>query len=532
VNLKSLHWVLVFLCFVLGTFLRTWDFIENPGGLNQDELGSVYEAFALWTEGTDRWGLSWPSYFPAWGSGQNALLTYLSIPLVAVFGPSVFVVRGIVLASALATLPLIYFFARLAFCRTTALVALFFTAVCPWHVMMSRWGLESNLLPFFWMATMVSLQLGFRPQGANVFRVLAPVLAAVSLYAYSVAAFSMTAFVGFAVLFFWREFAKCWRMWMVGLAAGFVLGLPLLHFLLKNHVFKANLAVDAFVPWTAPLLPITRLAQLSGGTVDVVKANFFDFVGASFADGLVWNTLPGHRPLPEVLSFLALFGIVALFLDARRGSRAGFIALAALLGASVPLFFFFVNVNRANGLYLPLILVAARGVAYLSTDLLKGVSNVSAWWRKVTWVCAGTSLFVLVALFASPSFLFAKDYFRTYSATMQSVFRAGVPEAILLAKSLADAKQVSIFFDDSIFMNYIYVLATEKMTPSAFLENSNANTNRFFVSRVGPWRFSKADARSELGMPLVFVNLSTSPFPCQAPSAVHRHGAFVVGACP
>ena len=538
-SLWNAHFCFVVLLVLLGVALRTWNFATNPGGMNQDELGTIYEAFALWTEGTDRWGLPWPSYFPAWGSGQNALLTYLSIPFVAVFGPSVFIVRGIVLVSALATLPLIYVSARLAFGRMVALLALFFTAILPWHIMMSRWGLESNLLPFFWLATIVSFQLALLPGSSKAFKFAMPLLAALCLYAYSASVFTVTVFIFLALLFFRVEMLKAWRGWAMGFGAGLFIGLPLLHFLLKNHVFKSNLWIDHFAPWTAPLLPITRLAQLSGGYADVIKANFVNFLGSYFSDGLVWNTFPGHHPVPAIVCLLVPFGIVATVLEARKGVRGGLVVLIALIAAFASLFFFFVNVNRVNAIYLPLIIIAARGACFVSLDSVKKFGNfvqvktLGNFVQGQKWqgVLGKAPAGILILSIVYPCFLFARDYFRDYPKIMANVFRVGAPEAIHAARALAAKGQLPILFDESIFMNYIYVLTAEQIRPSTFLANSNANTSRFAVSQIGQWRFSKSYLQTLRGAPFVFVNLTSTPPLCPVPSTVQTHGSFVAGIC-
>ncbi len=48
---------------------------------------------------------------------------------------------------ALSSLAVFYFLLRRLADAKVALWAVFLLAICPWHVMMSRWGLESNLLP-------------------------------------------------------------------------------------------------------------------------------------------------------------------------------------------------------------------------------------------------------------------------------------------------------------------------------------------------------------------------------------------------
>ena len=71
---------------VLGAFARLRRFGAVPCGLNQDEAFAAYEAWALLHSGVDSSLHAWPVYLTAWGSGMNALETYLLLPLLALFG--------------------------------------------------------------------------------------------------------------------------------------------------------------------------------------------------------------------------------------------------------------------------------------------------------------------------------------------------------------------------------------------------------------------------------------------------------------
>ena len=57
-----------------------------PGGLNQDEASAGYDAFAIMNWGIDRNGNKLPVHLVALGSGQNALYSYVCIPLIFFFG--------------------------------------------------------------------------------------------------------------------------------------------------------------------------------------------------------------------------------------------------------------------------------------------------------------------------------------------------------------------------------------------------------------------------------------------------------------
>src|SRR5579875_2298209 len=116
---RRLHTTILLVVLATGAFLRLYRFPSVPAGLNQDELSAAYEAYSLSLLGTDRWGHKWPVYFPSWGSGQNVLQSYLSIPVIKLFGLTPLAVRLVPLVLALGTLPLLYLFVARQYDRTT-----------------------------------------------------------------------------------------------------------------------------------------------------------------------------------------------------------------------------------------------------------------------------------------------------------------------------------------------------------------------------------------------------------------------------
>src|SRR4051812_45596366 len=97
--------LLVFLL-LLGTAARIYKFPSLPAGLHQDEISEAYESYSILHSGADRWGYHLPAYFVSWGSGQNVLQSYLSIPVIAVTGLTRVGARLAPLLCGLGTLPL------------------------------------------------------------------------------------------------------------------------------------------------------------------------------------------------------------------------------------------------------------------------------------------------------------------------------------------------------------------------------------------------------------------------------------------
>ena len=86
---KCIFFALLF----LGAFARLYRFGSAPPGLNQDEAFAAYDAWALLHYGTDSSLHRLPVYLTAWGSGMNALESYLMIPFLAAFGVKTWVIR-------------------------------------------------------------------------------------------------------------------------------------------------------------------------------------------------------------------------------------------------------------------------------------------------------------------------------------------------------------------------------------------------------------------------------------------------------
>ena len=149
----------------LGAALRLLGLGFFPPGLNQDEASTGCDAWGLLVSGMDRNGDGWPVLFTSWGSGQNALYAYVLLPLMALFGRSTAVLR---LPAALLGTESLFLFWRLGRRHggpAMGLCALGMLALNPWHLLISRWALESNLLPVCLLLGVyfLDLALGNRP---------------------------------------------------------------------------------------------------------------------------------------------------------------------------------------------------------------------------------------------------------------------------------------------------------------------------------------------------------------------------------
>jgi 4-amino-4-deoxy-L-arabinose transferase-like glycosyltransferase len=145
---------------------------------------SAYQAYTLLTSGIDLNGYHNPVYFVAWGGEMNALEIYLMIPFIRLLGLTELAIRLPQAILGVISLPVFFLLLRRLFDETTAWIGFFLLAISPWHIMLSRWALESNLAPAFLLFGLyfLSVALDRRP----AFLLLSGAFFGLSLYSYAI----------------------------------------------------------------------------------------------------------------------------------------------------------------------------------------------------------------------------------------------------------------------------------------------------------------------------------------------------------
>lgn len=182
-----------FIIALLAIAVRTWQFGAVPAGFNQDGAMAAVDAKALADYGTDRFGMTLPAHFTAWGYGQmSVLLSYLMVPFIEIAGLNVITARLPMLIVSLCGLLALYGFIKDSFGRTTALIVFFLAAINPWHIIQSRWALDCNVFPHFFIIGCYFLNKA-RTQKYNLY--LSMISFALCMYSYGIAFFTVPLFL-------------------------------------------------------------------------------------------------------------------------------------------------------------------------------------------------------------------------------------------------------------------------------------------------------------------------------------------------
>jgi len=134
--------LLVFLILIIGVVIRAYLFGTIPNGINTDEAASGYDAYALYNYGIDMNGYKYPLVLVGFGTGHQALYTYFSIPFISIFGLNQLSIKMTNLVFGILSLIIFYLTVRRTDNNKVAMIALLLIATNPWHIIISRWGLD------------------------------------------------------------------------------------------------------------------------------------------------------------------------------------------------------------------------------------------------------------------------------------------------------------------------------------------------------------------------------------------------------
>lgn len=145
---------------LIGVMLRVWqpemchvikltcssDLTILPPSINWDEASLGYNAFSIIKTGRDEWGRLSPLSFEAFGDFKLPVYVYFLTPFVYFFGLNEYSVRMLSQVSGVVSLILIYLIAIKIFkSKLLAFVACLLLVFSPWHVFLSRIGVEASL---------------------------------------------------------------------------------------------------------------------------------------------------------------------------------------------------------------------------------------------------------------------------------------------------------------------------------------------------------------------------------------------------
>ena len=350
---------------VLAVAVRVYQFGSVPGGFNQDGAMAAVDAKALADYGTDRFGMRWPVHLTAWGFGQmSALLSYLMAPLIKLFGLNPVVARLPQLIVSLLGLLALYLFCRDAFGKTAALVIFAFGAINPWHILQSRWALDCNLYPHFFLFGLYFLNRAMKGK-KRLWLCVSMVMFGLCMYCYGIAIYTMPVFLMLACVYLLVKKRVSLGEALMALVVWLAVAWP----------FILVMAIN-FFRWDTIETPIFTLPYFAGSVrsgdilffSENIPAQLWQNMKALAAAAIIqkpdlpWNSIGQFGSLYLFSLPFAFTGLVWLLKRVKNSDGAVLLLLFFLTGVWCGLCTNNVNINRVNIIFYPMLCFTGLGL--------------------------------------------------------------------------------------------------------------------------------------------------------------------------
>ena len=487
------------LIILAGAFLRFYALGGIPYGLNQDEASIGYDAWTLATSGIDRNGYSWPVYPITWGSGGGSpLMVYLAVLTTKLFGATVFSLRLTPAIAGVLTLVLFFFVVRMLLGDAAALAGTAFLAVCPWHIILSRWALDSNTLPF-WLVLAILLFLKGERSGRTGTFLLSAAVFAVCLYAYGSATVTVPLFLLLICIYSIRHRRLTVKQMLLSMVIFLIVFAPLLVFYIVNYLDLPEMKILCFsVPkFTAARSVFYTPQQVLQNLPYNLKYLFGIFTRGTDEAEILCNYVPGFATLYEFTFPVTILGLAGHLRDLIRKKEYQEDAVFSLLILVSVLFTLFIepDINRMTLIFIPLIYFHTRGLCMMmqAARLLEKEGRK----RALPVLCAAVVL-VMAAGFA----LFARAYYGpAYRELSAESFMPGYGDAVVYAESVREEngtaystyRHVAAPFMPALF--YLQTPAEEFINTAVYRDN---NEEFRVATSFGHWVFGIPEDMEEL----------------------------------
>lgn len=461
---KNKYNIILYIILVVGFITRSVGININPKGLNVDEASSGYDAYSILEFGCDRNGNKFPVFLEAWGSGQNALYSYLMIPFIKLFGLNVITTRLPMVILGCISLIVWYNLLNEVKNKKFAIIGLSFLVICPWNIMKSRWGLESNIFPDFVLYAIYFIVKFIKTNNVSKLYI-ASILLGISSYTYGTSYFFLPIFC--IIMYIYLLYTKKVNIKNVILSFSiiFIIALPIMLYIIIN-TFDLN-QIDLGII-TIPKLPVNRYEeQTSIFNGNILTKSIKNFVKSlklllTQDDGLSWNCIPGFGFFYIISIPFLVYGIIYSIKNKEEIKKYES-AIDIWFISSFLLMFVLneVNINRINVLIYPLIYYVINGI-YIVVAKRNIISN-------------SIILIVYIAFFV----MFMCSYIFLKPANNYT-FVDNIKEVIEYVEKVKDRK---IYIEYAFKEPYIYVLYYTKYNTHDFIDSvqyiDNENLGKF-----------------------------------------------------
>lgn len=390
-------YMLLFLIFLVASYLRFNNLANNPVGFHIDEASLGYNAYSLLLTGKDFHGNKWPLYISVFNDNNPSGYYYMAMLPIKFFGLNEFATRFPAALFGSLSIFAIYFLAHAIFRdNKISIISALLLAISPWNIVLSRISAETLVALFFVMLGFVFI-INYLNNKLQIQLILGTLSLFLSLFIYpSPRIFVPVFYLLLLLILIPSIYKKISLKRIFSILASFLI-ITITSFSL---IFMVSGGTARFSQVSIFNFPETKLIQeeqiredgVSGTSIAETRSshnklsNYFLTFTSNYFEYFTGNflfTKGGYPPLLKIpgigliylieLPFI-LFGIILLITNKKLNYKIPLLWLviapvaAALTVDDIP------NVRRAIAMFPAIELIAAFGFIKLSSKL-KGITR-------------------------------------------------------------------------------------------------------------------------------------------------------------
>ena len=418
------YYIILAVLLLVAFFIRAYKFGIVPAGFNQDGAMAAVDAKALAEYGTDRYGMFRPVHLTAWGYGQmSSLLSYMMAFFIDLFGFSAGIVRFPMLLMSMVGIVSLHFFVKDVYGKNLSLAVLFFAAINPWHIMQSRWALDCNLYPHFFMLGVFLLNRGIL-QEKKKYVYFSMVSFGLCMYCYGVSIYTLPVFLIAACAYLLISKKLNWKQVLISAGIYLLVAWPFILTMMVNFFQWETINTPFFTIAYFPYSQRSSDILFFSGNIGVqLGQNVQSLLNTTFRQrkDLPWNDVYHFGTMYLFSMPFVILGIVDFFKNHRKKTGAVLAFVYLCTGIWAGLTTNGVNVNRINIVYYPIIIMGGLGIGYCAKQI-----------KYAKWG--------MVLVYALAFVMFANTYFTKTADDLSGHFFGNFSEAVTYVKDAPEDK--------------------------------------------------------------------------------------------
>ena len=451
---------------VIGIVVRLWQFGVIPSGFNQDGAMAAVDGLALAKYGTDRFGTFMPAHLYAWGYSQmSSLLSYLIALFIKIFKFSPIIVRLPQLLVSIMGGIFFYLFMKDIFGKKIGLLAAFLVAINPWHFMQSRWTLEANLLPHFFMGGLYFLNKGITQKKKYIY--ISMIFFGFSMYCYGIAIYTVPFFLILTAIYYYVKKQLDFKDILISIVIYLLISWSFILTMMAN-LFKWDTIKLPFVTiqYFSDSVRSNDILFFSNNIWNQLHLNFISLINTTIIQkkDLPWNDIAGFGTMYYFTMPFVIIGIISFFKDKLKENKY-LIILVLLTGIWTGLTTNYVNINRMNIIYYCMMMLAAIGIYQVMIKI-----------KFAKLIVPSMYLFFFILLL--------NTYFTSYSKEIGKYFYEGFCDALNKVE-MTDTSKIYVTADAQgvgyVATSEILTMFYNKMDAKYFQGETNINNGKEYL---------------------------------------------------